>query len=135
MRKISIAILTAFVALGTSLPARAENSVACSYMLMRIYHEHMKVCGTPLPRANETRFLWMKGQFEKFIYDNAVASPEKIIANVDKKVTESLKNVQCNSMDFARAKSTMESYTSSARAQEFKDSLSYPRNPLAGTCG
>jgi hypothetical protein len=134
MRKVSIIILSILLAFGGALPARAENSIACTYLLMRIYHEHMKACGTPLPAANEARYVWMKGQLEKFIRDNAPVSPEKVIANVDEKVQKSLENIVCNSMDFARAKSSMETYTSSFRGEEFKESIAVPRNPMVGSC-
>ena len=49
MRKALIPwLLSAAVVLTPVASARAETSIACEYMLMRVYHAELEACRVPL---------------------------------------------------------------------------------------
>ena len=80
MQKVLIGGLTsAALVLGPIAAARAETSIACMYMLMRVYHAELDTCHVPLSKDREERYQHMRTDMEKFIHANAKNDPNKIL--------------------------------------------------------
>src|SRR5436305_3548191 len=106
MRKALIGgFLSSALVLGSVEAARAETSIACMYMLMRVYHAELDYCRVPLSKDREDRYQRMRAGMEKFIRANAKNDPQKIISGIEtdniKRALAGLKS--CNSDDFRYA--------------------------------
>ena len=104
MRKtLSLATVLALLA---AVPAEAQSSVSCMYMLMRVYHAELAKCGAPLPVIQENRYVRQIAALEKFIRANAKNDAEALLKNVDGSVQRALAGLKsCNSPDFNSARS------------------------------
>lgn len=134
MRKPVSLLAAAAIVMASAVPARAENSVACLYLLMRIYHAQMDACKTPLDGASEAGYKRVRGQFETFIAQNAKQDPKAIIANVDATAQKSAATAKCKSMEFAQVKEAMKSFTSPFGETQLRENLKRKRDPQAGSC-
>src|SRR5260370_31171755 len=95
-------LLSAAFVLTPLASARAETSIACEYMLMRVYHAELDVCRVPLAKDKEARYQRLRTSMEQFIRTHAKNDPEKIIAGIEtdniKRALAGLKS--CKSDDF-----------------------------------
>lgn len=117
--------------------ARAETSVACMYMLMRVYHAELDYCHVPLSKDREERYQKMRTGLEKFIRTNAKNDPNKIIAGIEtdniKRALAGLKS--CNSDDFRYAVQALDQITTPDHEKMVEGTLALPRDPMVGDCG
>ena len=87
--------------------AAAQSSIACLYMLLRVYHRELDHCGVKLSRDYENRYLRFRANMETYIRANAKADPEGIIAGIGKNEERALAGLKsCKSDDFKDRKST-----------------------------
>ena len=103
MRKALVTwLLSAAVVLTPVAAARAETSIACMYMLIRVYHAELDACRVPLSNDREARYQRVRGSLEQFIRTHAKNDPEKIISGIEndniKRALAGLKS--CKSDDF-----------------------------------
>jgi hypothetical protein len=129
-------LLSAAVVIGPVASARAETSVACMYMLMRVYHAEMDVCRVSLAKDREDRYQRMRTNLEKFIRAHAKNDPEKIIAGIEtdniKRALAGLKS--CKSDDFKFATQAMDQLTTPDHEKLVQGTLGIPRDPMTGDC-
>ena len=84
MRKALIPwLLSAAVVLAPVASARAQTSIACEYMLMRVYHAELDICRVPLAKDREARYQRLRASLEQFIRTHAKNDPEKIISGIE----------------------------------------------------
>jgi hypothetical protein len=138
MRKALIGGLSASaLVFGSVATARAETSIACMYMLMRVYHAELDACHVPLSKDREDRFQRMRAGMEKFIHANAKNDPNKIISGIEtdniKRALAGLKS--CNSDDFKYAVQALDQVTTPDYEKMVEGTLSLPRDPMIGDCG
>src|SRR3954470_18850704 len=63
--------------------AHAETSVACMYMLMRVYKAEMDYCKVPLAKDRDARYERLRTGLESFIRANAKQDPDKIFSGIE----------------------------------------------------
>ena len=69
-------LLSAAAVLAPVANARAETSIACEYMLMRVYHAELDACRVPLAKDREARYQRLRASLEQFIRTHAKNDPE-----------------------------------------------------------
>lgn len=137
MRKTLVAWLlsSAMVAVPVA-SAHAETSVACMYMLMRVYKAEMDYCKVPLAKDRDARYQRMKTGLENFILANAKQDPQKILGNIEssniKRALAGLKS--CKSDDFKFAQQAMDKMTTADNEKLIQGTLSLKRDPMTGDC-
>lgn len=137
MRKASIPfLLSAAVVLASVAGAQAQTSIACEYMLMRVYHAELDICRVPLAQDKEARYQRLRASLEQFIRTHAKNDPEKIISGIEtdniKRALAGLKS--CKSDDFKFAVQAMDQITSPAHEKMVQGTLGIPRDPMSGDC-
>jgi hypothetical protein len=137
MRKTLIAWLVSSAMLATPLAAaHAETSIACMYMLMRVYKAELDVCRVPLAKDREDRYQRMKTSLESFIRTHAKTDANRIIAGIEnsniKRALAGLKS--CKSDDFKYAQQAMDRMTTPENEKSVQGTLSIVRDPQAGDC-
>src|SRR2546430_11375824 len=137
MRKaLTACLVSSALILGPVEAARAETSIACMYMLMRVYHAELDYCRVPLSKDREERYQRMRAGMEKFIRTNAKNDPQKIISGIEtdniKRALAGLKS--CKSDDFKLAAQAMDQITTPAHEKMVQCTLGVPRVPMTGDC-
>ena len=137
MRKTLIAWLLSSAMVATPLAAaRAETSITCMYMLMRVYKAELDVCKVPLAKDREARYERMKTSLEKFIRAHAKNDPNRILAGIEndniKRALAGLKS--CRSDDFKYAQQAMDKMTTPENEKSVQGTLSIERDPQSGDC-
>ena len=137
MRKASIPfLLSAALVLASVAGAQAQTSIACEYMLMRVYHAELDICRVPLAKDREARYQRLRASLEQFIRTHAKNDPEKIISGIEtdniKRALEGLKS--CKSDDFKFAVQAMDQITTPAHEKMVQGTLGIPRDPMSGDC-
>ncbi len=129
-------LLSAAVVLTPVAAARAETSVACMYMLMRVYHAELDACRVPLAKDREDRYQRMRANLENFIRTHAKNDPDKIISGIEtdniKRALAGLKS--CKSDDFKFATQAMDQITTPDHEKMVQGTLGVPRDPMTGDC-
>jgi hypothetical protein len=129
-------LLSATIVLTPVASARAETSIACMYMLMRVYHAELDVCRVPLAKDREDRYQRIRTSLEQFIRTHAKNDPEKIISGIEtdniKRALAGLKS--CKSDDFKFAAQAMDQITTPAHEKMVQGTLGLPRDPMSGDC-
>jgi hypothetical protein len=138
MRKtLTACLVSSALILAPIDAARAETSIACMYMLMRVYHAELDYCHVPLSKDREDRYQQMRTGLEKFIRANAKNDPQKIISGIEtdniKRALAGLKS--CNSDDFRYAVQAMDQITTPDHEKMVEGTLGLPRDPMVGDCG
>lgn len=138
MRKALIPwLLSSVLAIAPFTAAHAATSIACMYMLMRVYKAELDVCQVPLRKDKEERYQRLRAGMEKFIRANAKNDPEKILSNIEtnniKRALAGLKS--CRSDDFKFAVQAMDQMTTPDNEKMVQSTLSIPRDPMVGDCG
>lgn len=135
MRKTLVSGLIAG-SLVLTTAASAQTSVACMYMLLRVYHAELEHCRVVLPKEREDRYLRMRVSFEKYIRENAKGNPEAMIAGIADNEKRALAGLtSCQSDDFKLARQAIDQLTDFSNERMVNDTLKIPRNPQAGSCG
>ena len=127
-------LIVAFLALPSL--ASAQTSIACEYMLLRVYHAEMDHCRVSLPKEREDRYLRMRAAMEKFIRANAKNDAEKMIAGIadnEKRAIAGLSS--CQSDDFKLARQAIDQLTDFSNEKTVTETLKVPRDPQRGSCG
>lgn len=137
MRKALVPwLLSAAVMLAPVASARAQTSIACEYMLMRVYHAELEICRVPLAKDREARYQRLRSSLEQFIRTHAKNDPEKIISGIEtdniKRALAGLKS--CKSDDFKFAAQAMDQITTPAHEKMVQGTLGVPRDPMTGDC-
>ena len=137
MRRVSISwLLSAAVVLVSVASAQAQTSIACEYMLMRVYHAELDICRVPLAKDREARYQRLRASLEQFIRTHAKNDPEKIISGIEtdniKRALAGLKS--CKSDDFKFAAQAMDQITSPDHEKMVQGTLGIPRDPMSGDC-
>jgi hypothetical protein len=137
VRKALISAALASVMAATPLAtAKAQTSIACMYMLMRVYKAELDYCKVPLRKDKEERYLRLRGVMEKFIRTHAKNDPEKILSNIEtrniKLALAGLKS--CRSDDFKFAVQAMDQITTPDHEKMVMGTLSLARDPMLGNC-
>ena len=134
---ITACLMSGALILGPVEAARAETSIACMYMLMRVYHAELDYCRVPLSKDREERYQRMRAGMEKFIRTNAKNDPQKIISGIEtdniKRALAGLKS--CNSDDFRYAVQALDQITTPDHEKMVEGTLTLPRDPMVGDCG
>ena len=129
-------VLASVLVLGTVAAARAETSIACMYMLMRVYHAELDACRVPLSKDREERYERMRTGMEKFIRTNAKNDPNKILSGIEnnniKRALAGLKS--CQSDDFRYAVQALDQITTPDHEKMLEGTLTLPRDPMIGDC-
>ena len=134
------ALLPFIAALALSLVpqvAMAQNSsVACMYMLLRVYHKELEYCRVTLPRAMEQRYVRMRANFERFIRANAKGDPEKMISGIESSEKRAIAGMgSCRSENFDLARKALDQLLTGDNEALVNQHLRTPRNPQEGPCG
>lgn len=136
MRTSIILLLVSSVLAISSMPASAETSIACVYMLMRVYHAELDACHVAIPKDREERYSRLRAGMEKFIRENTKNDAEKILSRIEtvniERALQSLKS--CQSADFKFARQTMDQITNPDHETLIKNSLALRRDPMEGDC-
>jgi hypothetical protein len=137
MRKTLIrCFLASAIALTPLAAAHAETSIACMYMLMRVYKAELDVCHVPLAKDREDRYQRIRTSLEGFIRAHAKNNPDKIIAGIEndniKRALAGLKS--CKSDDFKFAQQAMDQITAPDHEKMVQGTLSIVRDPMSGDC-
>jgi hypothetical protein len=137
MRKASIAwLLSAAVVLAPVASAWAQTSIACEYMLMRVYHAELDTCRVTLAKDKEARYQRLRASMEQFIRAHAKNDPERILSGIEtdniKRALAGLKS--CKSDDFKFAIQAMDQITTPANEKMVQGTLGIPRDPMSGDC-
>src|SRR5579871_4629734 len=134
MKALIGALLASALVLGSVGAARAQTSVACMYMLMRVYHAELDACHVPLSKDREERYQTMRTGMEKFIRANAKNDPNKILSGIEndnvKRALAGLKS--CRSDDFRFAVQALDQITTPDHEKMVEGSLALPRDPMSG---
>lgn len=138
MRNIVLCgVLASSLVVGPVVAAQAETSIACMYMLMRVYHAELDACHVPLSKDREERYERMRAGMEKFIRANAKNDPNKILSGIEndnvKRALAGLKD--CRSDDFRFAVQALDQITTPDHEKMVEGSLALPRDPMSGDCG
>jgi hypothetical protein len=116
--------------------AEAQTSIACEYMLLRVYHAELDHCRVSLPKEREDRYQRMRSAMEKFIRANAKNDAEKMIAGIadnEKRAIAGLSS--CQSEDFKLARQAIDQLTDFSNEKTVTETLKVPRDPQRGSCG
>ena len=137
MRKALIPwLLSSALVFVTVASAQAQTSVACMYMLMRVYKAEMDYCKVPLAPDRDARYQRLKTGLENFIRANAKQDPDKIFSGIEnsniKRALAGLKS--CNSDDFKFAQQAMDKLTTPDNEKMVQSSLTIKRDPMTGDC-
>lgn len=136
-RPIVAALISSALVLGPVAAARAETSVACMYMLLRVYHAELDACHVALNPDREQRYVRMRAGMEKFIHANAKNDPNLIISGIEndniKRALAGLKS--CRSDDFKYAVQALDEITTPDHEKMVEGTLTLPRDPMIGDCG
>ncbi len=137
MRKALIPwLLSVAVVLAPVVSVRAETSIACEYMLMRVYHAELDACRVSLTKDREDRYQRLRTSLETFIRTHAKNDPDKIISGIEtdniKRALAGLKS--CKSDDFKFAAQAMDQITTPAHEKMVQGTLGVPRDPMRGDC-
>ena len=138
MRKIVIPwLLASAMVVVPVATAHAQTSIACMYMLMRVYKAELDICKVPLRKDREERYQRLKAGMEQFIRANAKNDPEMILSNIEtsniKRALAGLKS--CRSDDFKFAVQAMDQITTADNEKMVQGTLSLKRDPMLGSCG
>jgi len=129
-------LLSAAVVVAPAASAWAETSIACEYMLMRVYHAELDACRVPLTKDREDRYQRLRASLENFIRTHAKNDPDKIISGIEtaniKRALAGLKS--CKSDDFKFATQAMDQITTPAHEKMVQGTLGVPRDPMTGDC-
>jgi hypothetical protein len=136
MSKVSLFLSAVIFSALAGAPAAAETSIACTYMLLRVYHAELDACHVALPNDREARYSRMRASMEKFIHANAKNDPLQIILGIEKNnIPTALKGLKsCQSEDFSLARQAMDQMTSAATETLITNTLMVPRDPMIGDC-
>jgi hypothetical protein len=116
--------------------AAAQSSIACLYMLLRVYHKETEHCGVKLSRDYENRYLRFRANMEKYIRANAKGDAEAMIAGIAKNEERALAGLKsCNSDDFKLAQQALDNLLAPSNEHIVVENLKIARDPQAGTCG
>lgn len=116
--------------------AEAQTSIACEYMLLRVYHAEMDHCRVALPKEREDRYQRMRAAMEKFIRANAKNDPEKMIAGIADNEKRAIAGFSsCQSDDFKLARQAIDQLTDFSNEKTVTETLKVPRDPQRGSCG
>lgn len=137
MQKSIIAgLISSALVLGPIAAARADTSVTCMYMLMRVYHAELDKCHIALSKDREDRYQRMKAGMEKFIHANAKQDPNAILSGIEtdniKRALAGLKS--CQSDDFKYAVQALDEITTPDHEKMVQGTLALPRDPQIGDC-
>jgi len=138
MQKSVVAgLISSALILAPLSAARADTSITCMYMLMRVYHAELDRCHVALSKDREDRFLRMKAGMEKFIHTNAKQDPNLILSGIEndniKRALAGLKS--CESDDFKYAVQALDEITTPDHEKMVQGTLALPRDPQIGDCG
>ena len=136
-RSIVAGLISSALILVPMSAARADTSVTCMYMLMRVYHAELDHCHIALSKDREDRYQRMKAGMEKFIHTNAKQDPNAIISGIEsdniKRALAGLKS--CQSDDFKYAVQALDEITTPDHEKMVEGTLTLPRDPQIGDCG
>lgn len=129
-------LLSAAMVVTPVAAAHAETSIACMYMLMRVYKAEMDYCRVPLVKDRYDRYQRVRAALETFIRAHAKNDPEKIISGIEtdniKRALAGLKS--CQSDDFKFARQAMDQLTSPDHEKMIQGTLGIVRDPMSGDC-
>ena len=135
MKKALIAVLVS-ASLLAATAAQAQSSVACMYMLLRVYHAELDYCRVALPKDREDRYQRVRASLEQFIRTNGKNDPEAMIAGIDNNIKRALAGLKsCQSDDFSLARQAMDQLTTPANETMVRETVKIPRDPQQGSCG
>jgi len=136
MKKALIAVVVS-ASLFAASQAQAQSSIACMYMLLRVYHAELDYCRVALPKDREDRYSRIRAGMEQFIRANGKNDPEAMIKGVeDNNVKRALAGLKsCRSDDFSLARQAMDQLTTPANETMVRETLKIPRDPQQGSCG
>ncbi len=136
MKKALIAVMVS-ASLFAASAAQAQSSIACMYMLLRVYHAELDYCRVALPKDREDRYSRMRAGMEQFIRANAKNDPEAMIKGIDEyNIRRALAGLKsCQSDDFSLARQAMDQLTTPANETMVRETLKIPRDPQQGSCG
>lgn len=124
------------VLLLASSVANAQTSIACMYMLLRVYHAEIDYCRVALPKEREDRYQRMRAAMEKFIRANAKNDPEAMIAGIADNEKRAIAGLaSCQSDDFKLARQAIDQLTDFTNEKMVNDTLKFARDPQRGSCG
>jgi hypothetical protein len=137
MRKTLISWLLSSAMVATPLAtAHSQTSIACMYMLMRVYKAELDACHVPLAKDREDRYQRMRASLETFIRTHAKNDPNRILAGIEndniKRALAGLKS--CRSDDFKYAQQAMDRMTTPENEKSVQGTLSIVRDPQLGDC-
>jgi hypothetical protein len=136
IRKPIAGCLAAAVMLVPAVANAQNASVACMYMLLRVYHAELDHCKVSLPKERESRYLRMRANMETYIRANAKVDPEKIIAGIDATEKKAIAGLtSCQSDDFKLARQAIDQLTDFSNEHVVNETLKIPRDPQSGSCG
>ena len=130
-------LLASALVFGPVAAARADTSIACMYMLMRVYHAELDACHVGLSKDREERYERLKSGMEKFINANAKNDPKLIISGIEKdNIPRALKGLKdCRSDDFKYAVQALDQITTADNEKMVNGTLGLKRDPMVGDCG
>lgn len=137
MRKSLMSLLLSSAMVLTPLAAaHAETSIACMYMLMRVYKAELDYCHVPLAADRDARYQRMRASLEGFIKTHAKNDPNRILSGIEndniKRALAGLKS--CKSDDFKFAQQAMDQITAPDHEKMIQGTLSIARDPMSGDC-
>jgi len=134
-KKTFLSSLTMALVLASSV-ASAQTSIACEYMLLRVYHAELDHCRVALPKEREDRYQRMRAAMETFIRANAKRDPEAMIAGIANNEKRAIAGLSsCQSEDFKLARQAIDQLTDFSNERQVTETLKVPRDPQRGTCG
>ena len=135
MKKALTAVLVSISLLAGSA-AHAESSIACMYMLLRVYHAELDYCRVALSKDQEDRYQRLRASMEQFIRANAKNDPEAMIGGIDDNVKRAIAGLKsCQSDDFKLARQAMDQLTAPSNEAQMRETVKIPRDPQRGSCG
>ena len=135
MKKAFIAAVI-FASLLGATAAEAQSSIACMYMLLRVYRAELEYCRVPLPAQREARYQRMRTGMEQFIRSHAKNDPEAMIKGIDSNIQRAIAGLKsCQSDDFRLAQKAMDQLTEPEQETMVANTLKIPRDPQLGSCG
>jgi len=135
MKKALTAVLVSISLLAGSA-AHAESSIACMYMLLRVYHAELDYCRVALSKDQEDRYQRLRASMEQFIRANAKNDPEAMIGGIDDNVKRAIAGLKsCQSDDFKLARQAMDQLTAPSNEAQMRETVKIPRDPQRGGCG
>ena len=136
MSKILLPAIMAAALAASSTAAYAQTSVACTYMLLRVYKAELDYCKVALPKPREDRYTRMRAGMEQFIRANGKNDPEMLIAGVETNIKRAIAGLpSCRSEDFRLAQQAMDKMTTEDNENLIRETLKIPRDPQLGSCG